>query len=103
MKKNILLLFFIVFSQYSFSQDKYSYLPFPNDKQISEIKFIYENGNFWQKKKYFYSSENKIDKIEKLNSFDILISTKKYEYDNQNRIIQINELNTFNFPIKKNI
>ncbi len=76
-------------------------MPFPNDKQISEIKFIYENGNFWQKKKYFYSSENKIDKIEKLNSFDILISTKKYEYDNQNRIIQINELNTFNFPIKK--
>ena len=103
MKKNILFLFFILFSQFSFSQDKYSYLPFPNDKQISEIKFIYENGNFWQKEKYYYLTENRIDRIEKLNPFDILISTRKYEYDNQNRVLQINALNTFNYPIKKNI
>lgn len=103
MKKNILLLFFILLSQYSFSQDEYSYLPFPNDKQISEIKFVYENGNFWQKEKYYYSTENRLDRIEKLNPFDILISTKQYEYDNQNRVIQIVELNTFNYPIKKNI
>lgn len=103
MKTKTLLLFFIIFNQYSYSQDIYTYLSFPNEKQISEIKYISDIGQFWQKEKYYYTSENKIDRIEKLNPFDILISTKKYEYDKENRLIQLNELNTFDYPIKKNI
>lgn len=89
--------------QFTNAQNRYYFLAFPHEKKLSEINYIWENGAFWEKEKFYYNELYSIQKIERLNPFDILLSTEEYKYNSENRLISITKLNNFNSPteIKK--
>lgn len=95
--------FILIFAsfQLSFAQNVHTYLPKPNEDKISEIKYIFENGAFWSKEKYYYNPDLTIDKIEELNPFNIVFFTKKYNYDDQRKLILINKFNNFDYCIEQ--
>jgi len=101
MLKRITFLPLIIFSTLFHSQDRKYYLEAPQDSLLKEVHFVSENDQFWQKQKYYYNANFKLERLETLNPFDILIESKKYEYNKEGKIMAIQHLNKFNFAVEK--